>query len=162
MRRIWLLIEDELYAVHELVGVVGLEDEVVGPALQPADDIVRIGQRGDEHHRHVAQAGIGLDAAAQLVAVHLRHDHVADDERRFGSLRCFESEPSVRGDRDLVALPLQDVLQPLRLGRAVLGDQYVQRRTARSHVHAPISPAGKRPSPTRATRAPAILSAANI
>ena len=54
--RIWLLTSTNCTRPQQVVGVVGLEDEIVGAALEPADDVLRIGQRGHQDHGHVARA----------------------------------------------------------------------------------------------------------
>src|SRR6202035_214881 len=97
----------------------------------------------------------------QLVAGHFRHDHVADDKCRFAALCGFQRKPPIHRGRNLVALLLEDVPQPLGLGCAVLGNQDMQ-RSARwdGGVHGSISPANESLPPIRAIRAPAILSAA--
>jgi len=70
----------------------------------------------------MAETRIRFDSAAQLVAVHLRHDHVAHDERGLAALCGLKRESSVRGGGDAVAVLFEDVLQSLRLSGAVLGN----------------------------------------
>ena len=103
--------------------VIRLEDEVIGPALQSADHVLGIGHRGDEDDRDVAKVGVRLDAAGKFVAVHFRHDHVADDECRLELWRHFQRQAAVGGNADFVPLLFENVLQPLGLGGAVFRDQ---------------------------------------
>jgi len=82
----------------------------------------------------MAETLIRLDSAAQLIAVHLRHDHVADDER--GLLRCAASSASRRSrGGDSVAVLFEDVLQSLRLSCAVLAIRICSAYRHRIGVH---------------------------
>jgi len=121
--------EDECYTVQQLARVVGFEDKIVRPALQPADDVMGIGESGDQNHRNITQACIRFDLSAQFVAVHFRHEHIADDERRPVKPCSLQGEFSVRRCGDPVTLLFEDVLQPLRLSCAVLGNDDVLRST---------------------------------
>ena len=115
--------QDELNTAQQLSGLIRLDDEIISAALQTANDIMRIRQGGYQHHRDFGQPGVPFDAPAQLVAVHFGHDHITDDERRSGSLRCFQGHaPVCRGGHG-VAVLFQDVLQPLGLSCTVLGNQ---------------------------------------
>ena len=117
--------EHELHAVHQVMLVIRLEDEVVRATLQSPNHIARIGEGGDEDDRHVVEADVGLEATAQLVPVHLWHDHVADHQVRLVPLCGVERQMPVGGVRDLVALLLEDVLELLRLRGTVFHDQNV-------------------------------------
>src|SRR4029078_11847278 len=48
--------EDLLYPQQQILVVVGLGDEVVGPALQPLDDVLGVVQGGEQDDRDAAQA----------------------------------------------------------------------------------------------------------
>src|ERR671930_113344 len=99
---------------------------------------------------------------AQLIAVHLRHDYVANDERGLAATRGFERQPAVGGAGDVIAMLLEDVLKPFRLRGTVFHDQYFQRWTASicSCVHASIPPGDSRLL-TSVMSASAILSEGN-
>ncbi len=84
-------------AGQQVLLVIGLGDEVVGAAFQPPDHIPRVGERGQENDGNPAVPFVGLDPAAQLVAVHLRHDDVADDEGGLAHCDGGQRLPAVAG-----------------------------------------------------------------
>ena len=45
------VVQDRLDARQQLLGLVGLGEEIVGPALEPADDVHRLVERREQHHR---------------------------------------------------------------------------------------------------------------
>ena len=57
-------------------------DIVDGADLKSVLLVDRVGLRGEEDHRNIAGDGIGLQAPADLIAVHARHHHVEQDEVR--------------------------------------------------------------------------------
>ena len=137
-----LAIEEHLHADRRMIGfadlgidqhelnprkkmpfVVWLDDEIVGPALQSMNHILWVSQRRQQNHRHVFQVRIGLDLPAKLVAVHFRHQYIADQERRLVCSRRIDRLPPVDRDGRAVAMTLQRMLQQLGLGWAVLGNQ---------------------------------------
>ena len=61
--------------------IVRLHDEIVRATLEPAQDVLRIGQRREQNDRQ-PESRVVLDPLAQLVAVHPRHVDVGDHERR--------------------------------------------------------------------------------
>ncbi len=72
-----------------------LGDEVVGARLDRAQPIFAARHRGHHDHRHAGGLGILPDAAADLVAVHARHDDVEQHE--------VGAEPQLRECFDAVA-----------------------------------------------------------
>lgn len=123
--------EHVVHAAQQMAFIVGFEDEAVGAARQPEDHILGIGHGGDQDDRNVAKAGILLDPARQFVAVHFRHDHVADDQRG-QKLQChFECHAAVVCHGHLVPMLFEHAAQPLGLGRAVFRDQDFRGRPER-------------------------------
>jgi hypothetical protein len=64
-------------------------------------------------------SGGSLDAPAQSVAVHLRHDDVADDEGRLETFQGGERFPPIRREGHEIAFAGEKMLQQKRLRRAV-------------------------------------------
>ena len=116
-------VEERIHAPEKIVGIVGLGDVVVGPGLEAADDVDRVGERREEDQRNRLPRRIGLGDLAELVAVHLRHLDVGDNE--IGPLLLEELDRFEAVDRppDRVARINEALLQHLRLDPAVLGDE---------------------------------------
>ena len=72
-----------------------LGDVVVGARLQPGDAVDLVAARRQQDNRHLALAP---DATADLQAVHLRHQHVQDDQVRAVGLETAQAEQAVVGD----------------------------------------------------------------
>src|SRR6185369_7202844 len=113
------------YAGEEVFLAVGFGKEVVSAAFQSADNILRVVQRGQEDHRHVAGIVPSLDVASELVAVHLRHDDIADNQSRFLLLDLCKGRAPVAGDRNAVMVLFQNITQLLCLREAILYNQNV-------------------------------------
>ena len=72
--------QSRAHARNQLDPVDRLAHEVVGAGLQRQDPVVRVVERGQHHDRQKPSSGPGLDAPADLVAVHARHLHVEQDQ----------------------------------------------------------------------------------
>jgi len=79
-----------------------------------------IGHRGQKDHRDVSGAGGGLELAAHLVAVHIRHHDVQKDQVRTGLADNLQRALPVLGDQQLVAKPSQGFTQHLQVGGVVV------------------------------------------
>ena len=110
-------------AVEQVVFRVRLADEIVGAAFDAADDVLRVVERGDEDHGNVAQGRIGLDGAAQVVAIHFRHDDIGQYQVRLALADGGQGQLAIRRHARVVVQRLDQAAQSLRLGRAVLDDQ---------------------------------------
>jgi len=117
-----------------LVDVERLGDVVGGPQLETLHLLIGRVDHGDEDHRDAVPLRRGLDAAADLVAVHVWHHDVQQHQvGRRGALHRIDRLDAVAGDHDaVVALQgfeqLVDVLgdvvhhqQRGRVRRIVLG-----------------------------------------
>ena len=93
----------------QLVLVDRLVEEVVGAALERLDLVVGVGERGQHQDRQHPPRRFALDPRAGLVAVHVRHHHVEDDDRRVAAGIEGESLASVAGHGHVVA-PRREVL----------------------------------------------------
>ena len=65
---------DQGFHVHRL------GEEILGPQVQGLQEVVLVAQRGQNHHRHVAQLAVGLDGLEHLPAAHARQEQVQEDE----------------------------------------------------------------------------------
>jgi peptide/nickel transport system substrate-binding protein len=130
--------EQEPDTAEHVLRVVGLEDETVGTALECADDILRVRQKGHENHRDVGEERVVLERRTQLVAIHLRHHRVTDHEPGFVLPGQLQSHPPIDGTRHLEAFRLQDARQVLELRGAVLGDEHPRGRVS-LHVRLPYA-----------------------
>ncbi|MCY1540798.1 hypothetical protein D9M68_764570 [compost metagenome] len=108
---------------HQVLLVIGFDDEVVGAAGQAMHHIPRIGQAGDQDHREAGGLWIPLELATQFVAIHLGHHDVADDDGRrvLGDTR--QGLDPIARDPYPAPGRLEQVLQLGSLGRAVLDYQ---------------------------------------
>ena len=64
----------------------GLVRKSSAPASSPRTRSDGLIERGDHDHRDVMRRRIGLEPAADLEAVHVRHHHVEQDDVAFGAL----------------------------------------------------------------------------
>ncbi len=87
----------------DFVNVEGLGD-VVGRANGKALDLVHHAvHHGDEDHRDAAAHRAALDAAANFVAIHLRHDDVKQHQVRRAAAGCqFHGPAAIGGHHDAV------------------------------------------------------------
>ncbi len=115
-------LEHGVHAFQKLVRLVGLGDEIVGAAFQPADDVHWVTERRQQHDRQTATIDAGLDALAKFVSRHSRHHDVGNHhiERRIDlRQRTFR----VVGDDGVVSALFEHAAQPLGLRGAVLDDE---------------------------------------
>ncbi len=63
-----------------------LGEEIVGARLQPAHAVGGLIERGHHDHRDVVGYRVGLELAADLEAVHVRHHDVEQHDVAFGAL----------------------------------------------------------------------------
>ena len=87
-------------------------EKAVGAAASGQVLVLGVGVgAGVDEHGQVAQAGIGADLAAELEAVHHRHEDVADHQvKRFGA-EHGQGLAAVCGGAHAVAVPLEENLQ---------------------------------------------------
>ena len=109
--------------LHHLRFAVGLGEKPDRTAFQPFDHIRQINEGGDQEHRAFCQSRLRLDPLAELVAVHLGHVHIADDQR--GRIRAHQPERFLAAVRhaDRSKMPGKQALQQERLGRTVFDDE---------------------------------------
>ena len=107
--------DEALHALDEQLRVVRLGNKGVRVALEGADHVVRIGQRGQKDDRHVGEVRVTADGPAEFVAVHFRHDDVRDDQLRARFPSDGQGLPSVPCAQDL-GPPLLD--RPLEQSQA--------------------------------------------
>ena len=118
--------QEVVHPGQKMILVVRLGQVEIRAGLQPPDNILRVGQRGQQDDRHILQRRVVFDRAAQLVAVHLRHHHVADHDGRLSLPGCGQSLPAVCGHRHVKAVLLEQVFDLRGLRGAVLHHQYLR------------------------------------
>jgi hypothetical protein len=100
--------------------------ERVGASLERTDDVLQAGQPGQQQDGDHGEGGVGLDGAAQRMAVHAGHGDVADDEvGRRGADRRQRRQAVRRHANAKARLALEHAHQMLGLGQAVLDHQDV-------------------------------------
>ncbi len=111
---------------QQVVFVVRFGDEVIGPALEAFENILRVGERRQQDHGYIGQFRVGADAAAKLVTTHFRHVHVGDDEGWLADEHGLKGVPAITHRRYVEVVLLKDVLELLGLCGAVLRDEDFQ------------------------------------
>ena len=122
------VLQNRAGAGNDLLGLVGLGQEIVRTGLEPADDIHRFAERGQEHDRDLRVPGGGFDAVAELVAGDARHDDVGDHQIDLFGIEEFERRLAIACDDDGKAGFLDGGSQQLRLRRAVFHDEQLMHR----------------------------------
>ena len=124
-----LVREDGADPREQGVGLKRLVDIIVGAALQPARQIKRLRQAGEENERGLHAPRMRLDLATKFIPGQSRHHHVAKDQIKFRrSERLPAGAPVGRGRDDEIG-GLQDGLKPPGLRRAVLDDEHANGAT---------------------------------
>ena len=111
------------YAGDQLLVVERLGDVVAGSQFEPLDDVLGVVQRREENHRDVLQCGVCLQVPDHLVAVHVGHHDVQQDQ--VGGLLCglFERLVTSRCRDDLVFGTAQHGFQQHDVGGDVVDGQ---------------------------------------
>ncbi len=107
--------------------------KIVGAGFQPAHAIGRAVQRRYNHHRNEMRRRIGLQPAAYLEAVHVRHHDVEQNDVAFGTRADRQRLRAVGRGQDIEILGRQPRFQQLDVGGDVIDDQ-----NARGHLTLPI------------------------
>jgi len=110
-------------AGEEIFRIVGLGDEVIGAAGQGPDDVFGIGKGGEKDDGGPLEFPVRLDGPAELVAVHARHDDIADHQGGAVAAGGRQTFITVPGHDDPVALARQQVSEIGGLRLAVFYDQ---------------------------------------
>jgi hypothetical protein len=99
----------------QLVAVDGLVQEVVRARFQRADLVFRAGERGEHEDGDGAPGRRALDQMARLVAVHVRHHGVEDDDGRVVARVELDRLAPVAGEHDVVTPAPEVLLQKLQV-----------------------------------------------
>src|SRR3989304_1884937 len=114
----------DLFEVQqEVLFIVRLRDEIVSSTRETLKNIFRVGQRRQQDHRNVLAALIRFDMFAEFVAAHLRHNDVANDQRRFMFVQMGKGLLAAARYEHHVVLLLQEVHQLRSLCGAVFHDK---------------------------------------
>ncbi len=98
-------------------------EKIVGARLQPGDAIGGLVQRRHHHHRNMGDPGIGLDAAADLEAVHAGHHHVQQHNVGNALRHAGQAFQPVEGGDDIEIFRRQLRFQKLDVGHDVIDDE---------------------------------------
>src|SRR5260370_852894 len=90
---------------HELLGVEGFDDVVVGAAVEARDFVDALVAGGQHQDRHQAFA---TDGAADLEPVEVRHHHVEDDQVDGLAAEGVEGSLTVAREDDVVPVDFED------------------------------------------------------
>ncbi len=104
---------------------------IVAAGLEPGDDVLGVGPRGDKDDRNEGQRGVGFQLLDRGDAVELRHHDVEQHEIGQLVVNHRERRLAVAGGDHLVALAFEAHLQDLDIVRHVVDDED-QRRLAHS------------------------------
>src|SRR5262249_57962029 len=103
----------------EILFFIRFSDEIVGPACEAFDHVLRLGKTREQYDWNVSGGLLLLDPSAHLVTVHYGHHNVADDERGLSHGEKIQSLFAVERDRDFVAAIFENISQLLGLSAAV-------------------------------------------
>ena len=133
----------EQHRVHRL------EEVVLGAHLDAAGDAVHLLHRRHHHHRDVAEARVGGERLQRLVAVHLGHLDVQQDQIDAALAQRLQGLAPVLGEGDRVAELLQRAPEEQPVHPVVVDHQEVAGRRVTRGGHVGALPARGRPSRTR-------------
>ena len=126
-------------------GERGLVDRLgqifVGARLEPGDDVLAVGLRGDQDDRRERQIGIGLDLPAGFDAVDLRHHDVEQDQIRMMLPGGGDRLLAIGRFDELVALPPEAGAEDVAIGLIVVDDEnarWLVHRNVRRRASGPI------------------------
>ena len=108
---------------HQLGLIEWLREIVIGPSLEPADEVVLGIERGEQHGVDVAGELGPANCLAQLRPVHLGHHPVGDDDGVVVPVEKFQRLTAILYCRDLVPGLGQAPLQDLAGNRIVFRDE---------------------------------------
>jgi hypothetical protein len=124
-------------AGHQLLGREGLGDVVVGPGLEPEDDVHGVGLGRQHHDGH---AGLQPQLTADLEPVLARQHEVEQDQVGLGLVEGGDGLVAGADEHRLEALLTQDDPEHLAQRRVVVDDQYPA-----LHVVRPLPSTDNRP-----------------
>ncbi len=113
-----------------------LVQKVLGAEVQPEFLVDRIFQPGQEDHRNIARQRIGLQFAADLESIHLRHDHIEQNDIDRQATHQIKRLRTAGGKTDVIFF-IQDIGQPFDVGQHIVDDQHMK---APCRVHSLSSP----------------------
>ena len=112
----------------------GLVRKSSAPASRPRTRSDGLVERGDDHHRNEMRRRIGLQAAADLEAVHVRHHHVEQHDIAFAFAQIVQRLGAVRSRScDIEILGRQPRFEQLHVGGNVVDNQ-IRGRTFTSQL----------------------------
>lgn len=100
----------------------GFDDVVHATGFEALGLVAHVGQGRDEDHRDAAGLGPGLELAANVVAVELRHHDVQQDQVR-GLLPCQLQRPGAVGGKLQAVVIAQDLPQHVQVGGLIVDQQ---------------------------------------
>ena len=98
---------------------------------KPFDNPLDIVPRRQKNNRNRRQGFTRLQLAAGLVAVHLRHHHVEEDDVGARMIGYFQGGRTIRCHVHIVALAVEGPYQDVEIGRHIIDDQDL----ASSEIH---------------------------
>ncbi len=97
--------------------------EIVGAGLEPAHAVGRAVQRRHHHHRNEMGCRVGLQPAADLKTVHVRHHDVEQDDVALGTRADIQRLRAVGRRHDVEIFRRQPRFQQLDVGGDIVDDQ---------------------------------------
>ena len=104
-----------------------LGEILVGPGLEPGDDVFRVGHRRHQNDRDERRTLLFLERAADLDTVDLRHHDVEQDQIGLRLMGHRQSLFAVSGGDDLIAIGRQAGPHDPKVGGVVVSDQDARR-----------------------------------
>jgi hypothetical protein len=134
-----LLLQARPHARLEEHGVDGLEEIILRAHLDAAGHAVHLFDRRQHHHRDVAKARVGRERRQHLVAVHLGHLDVEQDQIGTPLRQRFERRATVFREGDAVSELFQGASEQEPIDPVVVDHQQIPggEATRRDHVGAP-------------------------
>ena len=117
------MLQRAAHAKKELVFFKGLEDVVIGAAADGFEGRGNVVNRSDHDHRHFRI--VLAHPFEEFEAIHLRHDHVAQDQVGSDFLHLLLCDASVLHGGAVIAFGFEHGRDDLSNGFFVIHDQYV-------------------------------------
>ena len=123
-------LQEDTHLGQQDLGHEGLDDVVHGPHVVAVELVLLVGVGGaDEDDGHLRRVGVAAQQLGDLVAVHLRHLHVEDDQGEIVPQGQLQGFLAAVGPQDHDPRVGEDLLQGHEVGGTIIDDEDPQPET---------------------------------